>query len=195
MSGPIKKNKTFFFFDFEKQRDTSSGQTVATMPTDMQRAGDFSQTMTFDQNGNLAPVAIYNPFSIDPSGNRAPFPNNKIPASMMDSVAKNLLAYFPEPNIQGDAGTNYNNYRKNVQSDYSAYQFDIRGDHQFNDNNRINVRYSRGHSVNPTSDTFVNDSYLYKTDSHNAVVDYNWSISPQLGWIWPLRRASPIIPT
>jgi len=180
VSGPIRKNKTFFLFDFEKQRDIGSSQVVATMPTDLQRSGNFSQTMTFDENGNLAPVAIYNPFSIDANGNRTPFPNNTIPANLLDKVAKNLLAYFPEPNVQGDAGTNYNNYRKNVQSSLSAYQFDIRSDHQFNDNNRIGLRYSRGHAINPTSDTYVDDAYVYKTDVHNAVVDYNWTISPRL---------------
>ena len=180
ISGPIRKNKTFFLFDFEKQRDIGSSQVVATMPTDLQRSGNFSQTMTFDENGNLAPVTIYNPFSIDSNGNRTPFPNNIIPTTMFDSVAKNLLAYFPEPNVTGDAGTNYNNYRKNVGSTLSAYQFDIRGDHQFNDNNRIGIRYSRAHSVNPTSPTYVDDGYLYKTDVHNAVVDYNWTISPRL---------------
>jgi Carboxypeptidase regulatory-like domain/TonB dependent receptor len=180
VSGPIKRNKTFFLFDFEKQRDIGSGQAVGTMPTDLQRNGDFSQTMTFDENGNLAPVTIYNPFSIDANGNRQPFANNMIPANLFDKVAKNLLAYFPMSNVQGDAGTNYNNYRKNVQSSLSAYQFDIRGDHQFNDNNRIGLRYSRGHAINPTSTTFVDDAYVYKTDVHNAVVDYNRTINPRI---------------
>jgi len=180
VSGPIKKNKTFFLFDFEKQRDIGSGQTVATMPTDLQRSGDFSQTYTYDENGNLAPVTIYNPFSIDADGNRQPYAGNKIPANMIDKVAKNLLAYFPEPNVTGDAFTNYNNYRKNVQSTLSAYQFDIRGDHQFNDNNHLGLRYSRGHAINPTDVSFVDDAYLYKTDVHNAVVDYNWTINPRL---------------
>jgi hypothetical protein len=180
ISGPIRKNKTFFLFDFEKQRDIGSSQTVGTVPTDLQRAGDFSQTYTFDQNGNIAPVTIYNPFSIDANGNRTPFPNNRIPASMLDPVAQKLLAYFPEPNVQGDALTNYNNYRRNVQSSTSAYQLDIRGDHQFNENNHLGLRYSRAHADSPTGETFVDDSYLYKTDVHNAVVDYTWTISPRL---------------
>jgi hypothetical protein len=180
ISGPIKKNKTFFLFDFEKLRDIGSSQAVATFPTDLQRSGNFSQTYTFDQNGNLAPVTIYNPYSIDANGNRLPFPNNVIPASMFDTVAKNLLAYFPEPNVQGDAYTNYNNYRKNVQSSTSGYQFDIRGDHQFNDNNHLGLRYSRAHAINPTETTFVDDSYVYKTDVHNAVVDYTWTINPRI---------------
>ena len=70
---------------------------------------------------------------------------------MIDGVAKNLLAYFPAPNVPGDAGTNYNNYRKNVQYSTSAYQFDGKLDHQFNDNNRLALRYSRLHSISPTA--------------------------------------------
>jgi hypothetical protein len=180
ISGPIKKNKTFFLFDFEKQRDISSSQVVATVPTDLQRAGDFSQTMTYDQDGALAPVTIFDPRTIDADGNRQPFANNKIPGYRIDPVAAKLLAYFPAANVSGAAGTNYNNYRKNVQSNLSAYQFDIRGDHQFNDSNRIGLRYSRGHSLSPTSVALVDDSYQYQTDVHNAVVDYNWTISPRL---------------
>ncbi len=180
ISGPIKKNKTFFLFDFEKQRDVGSGQVVGTVPTALQRGGDFSQTMTLDEDGNLAPVVIYDPRSIDANGNRQPFAGNIIPSDRFDPVAKKLLAFFPEPNVQGDPGTNYNNYRKNVQSSFSAYQFDVRADHNFNDNNHLGLRYSRSHSINPTSVSFVDDAYTYKSDVHNAVADYTWMISPRL---------------
>src|SRR3954451_1320213 len=66
ISGPIIKNKTFYLFDFEKLRDIGSHQVVATVPTELQRAGDFSQTRTFDDNGNLVPVTLYNPFAVNP---------------------------------------------------------------------------------------------------------------------------------
>ena len=74
-----RRNKTFFLFDFEKLRDIGSNQVVATVPTALQRAGDFSQTQTFDNDGNLAPVTIYNPRAVAADGTRQPFPNNKIP--------------------------------------------------------------------------------------------------------------------
>ncbi|HXI38393.1 MAG TPA: TonB-dependent receptor [Bryobacteraceae bacterium] len=180
VSGPIRKNKTFFLFDYEKQRDIGSSQTVATFPTDLQRSGDFSKTLTFDENGNLAPVTIYNPFAVSADGTRQPFANNVIPPTMIDKVAKNFLSLIPEPNVTGDAGTNYNNYRKNVQSTFSAYQFDARIDHQFNDNNRLGLRYSRLSNNAPTQATFIDDSYVYKTDVHNAVVDYNWTVNPRI---------------
>jgi hypothetical protein len=194
VSGPIKKNKTFFLFDFEKQRDIGSSQTVATFPTDLQRGGNFSQTQTFDENGNLAPVTIYNPFAVAADGTRQPFANNIIPPSMIDKVAKNFLALIPEPNVAGDAGTNYNNYRKNVQSTFSAYQFDGRVDHQFNDNNHLGLRYSRLSNSAPTQATFIQDAYLYKTDVHNAVVDYNWTVNPRIVYTGRLALDLAIAP-
>jgi hypothetical protein len=179
ISGPIRKNKTFFLFDFEKLRDIQSGQTTATFPTALQRTGDFSQTQTFDDNGNLVPVTIYNPFAVDANGVRQPFANNKIPINMIDKVANNFLAYIPLPNVQGDV-LNQNNYRRNVQSTISQYQLDGRVDHQFNDSNRLSLRYSKLQNTNPTTETFVDDSYVYKTGVHNAVVDYNWTVNPRI---------------
>ena len=180
ISGPIKKNKIFYLFDYERQRDIGSGQTTGTFPTDLQRGGNFSQTMTFDANGNLAPVTIYNPFSISPSGIRTPFPGNIIPPSMLDPVAKALEAYMPEPNVTGDAGTNYNNYRKNVQSTFSQYQLDGRVDYQINDRNRLGARYSYLNNVAPTQATFVDDAYTYSQQSDNAVLQYDWTINPRI---------------
>jgi len=180
ISGPIKHNKAFFLFDFEKQRDITSGQAVGTFPTDLQRGGNFSQTMTFDANGNLAPVTIYNPFSISPSGVRTPFPGNIIPASMLDPVAKALEAYMPEPNVTGDAGTNYNNYRKNVATDFSQYQLDGRVDYQINSSHRLGARYSYLNNSAPTQTTFVDDAYTYTQQSDNAVLEYDWTVNPRI---------------
>ena len=180
VSGPIKRNKAFFLFDYERQRDVGSGSATGTFPTDLQRQGNFSQTNTFDDNGNLVPVVIYNPFSIDKDGNRQPFANNIIPANLLDPVAKNLLAYFPEPNVTGDAGTDYNNFFRNTPRNSDQYQLDSRVDFQINDNNRLGARYSRLHSNDPGAVTYIADRSTSFQASHNAVLDYNWTVSPRL---------------
>ena len=52
IGGPIKKNKTFLFADFESVIASNPVNIVATVPTAAQINGDFSQAMTYDQNGN-----------------------------------------------------------------------------------------------------------------------------------------------
>ena len=180
VSGPIKRNKTFFLFDFEKLRHLGSSQVVATFPTALQRGGDFSQTRTFDDDGNIAPVTIYDPRTVTEDGTRQPFPNNVIPTNRIDPVAKNFLAYIPLPNVPTASATNYNNYRRNVESNTSQYQLDAKVDHQFNQNNRGAIRYSRLHNESPTQETFIGDSYLYRTDVHNAVMDYTSTFTPSM---------------
>src|SRR5579871_6718733 len=48
IGGPIKKNKTFFFFDYERDRNTSPGTVTTSVPTDLQKQGNFSQTFNPD---------------------------------------------------------------------------------------------------------------------------------------------------
>src|SRR6266851_1848723 len=84
--GPIWRSKKLFFFGgYEGLRQGSPTTSVVSLPTTLERAGDFSQS--FNSNGSLS--AIFNPFSTrpNPSGSgyvRDAFPNNRIPASAMD---------------------------------------------------------------------------------------------------------------
>ncbi len=96
-------------------------------------------------------------------------------------VAKKLLAYFPRTERAGRRGHQLQQLIAEMSSPATpAISSTSACDHNFNDNNHLGVRYSRGHYINPVGETFVDDSYLYKTDVHNAVVDYNWTISPTL---------------
>ena len=179
ISGPIKKNKTFFLFDFEKQRDNGSSSVLSSFPTSLQRTGNFSQTNTYNDNGDIVPVTIYNPFTADADGNRQPFANNVIPPSLIDPVARNFLQWIPQSNVSGDA-LNLNNYQRNVSNTLSQYQLDARVDHQFNDKHHLGLRFSKLHSISRTSETYVEDAYLYTTDVHNVVLDHSWTISPRM---------------
>jgi hypothetical protein len=74
LGGPILKNKLFFFVDYQGQRfDHPASSSPLTLFTPAERQGDFSQLLT--EQG----IQLYNPFQLDASGNRTPFPNNQIP--------------------------------------------------------------------------------------------------------------------
>jgi len=70
IGGPIIKNKTFFFFDYEGLRATTMGTYQAGVPSDAERAGDFGEVCAaqggdFDTNGlcTVAAGQIWDPYS------------------------------------------------------------------------------------------------------------------------------------
>ena len=97
LGGPIRHNKTFFFVGYEGLRQLTGSVTTLTVPTQLQRNGDFSQT--FNAQGALIP--IYDPSTTKTVGGvvtRTQFPGNVIPAGEQDSVALKILNYYPLPN-------------------------------------------------------------------------------------------------
>ncbi len=80
IGGPIFKNKTFFFADFETVISSNPVNIVATVPTAAQINGDFSQAMTYDPNGNPVQNQIFDPLQIDPDPYTRPaYTNNTDP--------------------------------------------------------------------------------------------------------------------
>src|SRR3954465_7808691 len=121
VGGPIIKNKTFFFVDFEKIRQQDPTNLEGIVPTALERAGDFSQSPA-NSNG------IYNPFACTPSGDscvRDPFPGNKIPAADMNTIGQAILNLYPQPNIP-DAAFPDPNWRKVIISNDPGWQFDVK---------------------------------------------------------------------
>lgn len=180
IGGPIKKNKTFFFFDYEKDRNTSPGTVTTSVPTDLQRKGDFSQT--FNADGSLQ--QIFNPFNqacVQQNCTRVPFAGNLIPASAMNSIGKNLINLYPEPNTAGDPVTGLNNFTAKLIYPNPAYQLDIKIDHNFSDSNRMSGRYSRGITTSYTPDPFLAPQVSYYRNNEVALVD-TWTISPRTLW-------------
>lgn len=140
--GPIIRNRTFIFGAYEGLRQATGGQLFLTVPTDLQRKGDFSQT--FQQDGSL--YQIFDPFTTkqnaDGSFSRLPFPGNVISPNRFDPVAQNLLKYFPEPNLPGDPITHANNYLSQAGFHNSTNLYLFRLDHNINDKQRIFARIS-----------------------------------------------------
>ncbi|MCI0352956.1 MAG: TonB-dependent receptor [Acidobacteriales bacterium] len=100
-----QRDKLFFFWSQEfLPRSEPQGQIRRTVPTALERQGDFSQT--FDTNGRLIQI-------LDPANNRRPFPGNVIPADRIDAGGQALLNVFPLPNIDNPLNT-YNYVYQNV---------------------------------------------------------------------------------
>ena len=141
LGGPIFKNKTFFFVDYQGTRIRESQTFISTVPTGAERTGDFSDLLGTDGQGNIT-GQIYDPLTTDLVTNeRTPFPGNIIPpcvqgtrrsatgGSCLDPAALNVMNLFPEPNIPG-AGT-ANNFLYNPVASNNQDSFDVRLDHQW----------------------------------------------------------------
>jgi hypothetical protein len=143
LGGPIRKNKTFFFVNYERTSSKSPTSTSSSVPTALERNGDFSDTRFSD--GKL--ITIYNPFSTykDSSGTikRNPFAGNAIPGSMLDPVSLKALAYMPQPNaLPTNAFTNANNWYQAGNNLITSQQFGFKGDHSIGDSLRFSGRYN-----------------------------------------------------
>jgi hypothetical protein len=131
LGGPIVKDRTFFFVDYQGLR-INQGQTyVSTVPSLKMRAGDFSEINR----------AIYDPLSPG-----TPFAGNIIPSNRFDPASRNILSQlYPEPNATGSrstTGQTINNYVINPVLQRQDNQFDVKLDHNVSSNNRAFVRYS-----------------------------------------------------
>jgi hypothetical protein len=153
VGGPIKKNKTFYFGNYEGTRIRQGITKVATEPTTAMRAGNFS----------ALPTIIYDPSTLSTAGGtavRGPFPGNIIPASEISPVSTNVLNLYPAPNGPGTSAANglYTSSPTKV-DDFS--QFTVRVDHRFDDNNTLFGRYS--YSQENRFDTF--DSFCASSNN------------------------------
>ena len=97
------KNKLFFFYAHEFRPATiaiNSGNVVQVrMPTALERAGDFSQSLN-NQGVPITPIMDYQ--------TGAPFPGNIIPATQLYAPGVAVLNQYPMPNLTQGPGQNYN---------------------------------------------------------------------------------------
>lgn len=176
--GPLRKDKTFFFADYEGLRERFARTNTMSVGTAAMRDGNFAGL-----------PAIADPLS------DAPFADNRIPATRIDSRSRTLMTYVPLPNLPGTgpAGT-INNYVTTIGNISDINRYGVRIDHKIGDRDTLwgNFNYSKG------SPYFVAQAYPaayghwsdggYQTENLNLT--HNHTFSPRtlnevrFGWLY-----------
>lgn len=176
LGGPVQKNKTFFFVDWQGTRLDQGVVRTSNVPTTVQRNGQFTQ-------------AIYDPNSTQTTGgfSRTQFTGNRIPLTLLDPATSAVLGRYPSPNVfSGGAEATTNNYRRIGNDKTAQDQFDTRIDRYFGMKHKIFARYAylRDDSLPATplpdgSGTFT-ATYISKTltRADSVVAEHTYIASP-----------------
>jgi hypothetical protein len=157
IGGPIVKDKTFFFGDYQGTRQLIARVRISTVPTLAQRGGNFSSSLGallfFQSNGSIGTTVTANPVNVtDTSGNtiqarvgqvfrpldHRAYVGNLIPTNTFDPVAASLLQRYPQPTSSSAA----NNFTLIGNEPDNQDQFDLRLDHRLTSNDQIFGRFS-----------------------------------------------------
>jgi hypothetical protein len=182
VGGPLAPIKSFYFLSVEGTRDRTATTRLAHVPTEAQRAGDFSDL----------PFPILDPIS------GAPFPGNQIPASRIDSTGARLAALYPLPNQPQDT----TNFGSSPIAPRTIWQVTTKTDHRLGMGRSLFARYSFVHD--DRDDPFPTPSANVpgfgtrtRDDTQNLAVGLNQSLSQRLfnelrvGWNRLARDVAP----
>ena len=162
LGGPIRKDKTFFFADYEAKRQRRGIPFNGFVPTEAMRNGDFTSDL-YGRPRAEGDQILYNPYSIvDPDNGRDPFkcddegsaitpnadgtqtggtPCNKIPQELINPITQQMMALYPlpTPGIAPDSGFNFESVPTRK---LDEAKFDIRLDHNFSSKDSVFARFS-----------------------------------------------------
>lgn len=198
LGGPIKKNKLFFFFNYEKILTNSAYPGYYTFPTAAMRQGNFS---------NPAFPQIYDPAtltSVNGQYERQPFSGNVIPSDRIDPVAAKIQSYLPMPNRPGL----YNNYYQQLVNTVREPRYFGRLDYNISSANRLtgSIKYQDDLNFSPAPTCpmdcvdgntegltgEITDVWTFGPSVVNELhLDYvrqgNWYVSPNIGQGFPQK--------
>jgi hypothetical protein len=191
LGGPATRSRksTFFFVNYQRVLISSPSPAPFTIPTTKMRRGDFSEL----------PAPVYDPLSIDSSGNRQPFPNSYIPPERWNPVGVNLLNFYPNPTSPGTSFNFFSNQALHV----SATDLSLKIDRSITDRNRLFGRFSlenwENRQPNYFGDIASPDANTAGNRDHSATLDDThsigtWLLHANLGYAFSGQRADPAAP-
>ncbi len=141
---PILRNKLFFFGDTQANRIVQGNPTTFTVPTALERQGNFSELLNPAINGTGIPIQLYQPGSAGGPGGTDKLScnnqNNVFCPGQIDSVAEGILQMYPTPNANN--GAVYNNYVENINTTNNTFQYDTRVDWDLSSRDQAFARFS-----------------------------------------------------
>ena len=181
-SNRIIKNKLFNFFSIEDWRVNTPGSLNLTVPTDLEKSGDFSQSL--NAAGGLR--TIYDPFTTVVNGGtvtRTPFPGNKIPSSQFDPDAVALLNDFWPANHAPSNLSGENNYLASEPNIFKYYSYLDRVDYNISEKWRLSGHYARYNTNNFGTNPTPNNSFLIQPTGsvrggNQVAADLVWTVNP-----------------
>ncbi len=139
---PIKKNKLFNFFAYEGWRTIQPLAVLNTLPTDLERTGDFSKSL----NTQGAQRTIFDPYTTVTNGSvvtRQPFAGNVIPSTRIDPTSRKVIGDLWKPNTLGTGPTQVNNFVTGYANRFKYWNFSDRVDWNISDRLKVFGRYNQ----------------------------------------------------
>jgi hypothetical protein len=166
IGGPIRRNHTFFFFNYEGNRQNQTVTQVGTVPLAAFWSGDFSSLLARN-------IALRDPLTTG----RPVFPGNIIPVTRLNPAALALRPYWPNPNQSGLS----NNLVQQEGSTATGDQFTIRVDHTLPHNQTLMLRYTQA-GTNSFSPAIAGDG-------SNGLLSPRHNYNGTIGWTAPFGAA------
>jgi Carboxypeptidase regulatory-like domain/TonB dependent receptor len=168
VGGPIRKDHTWFFANWESLREVTGFTSSGYAPTAAMFGGNFTALT----------AVIYDPQSYNSAtGTRTAFPGQIVPTQRINSVAKALLDYYLSGSSLAQKPSNiFANPRRTNSDD----QLGVRVDHAFSSKQQGFVRYlrERGDLVSPGLMPYTGSDYPLEADF--ATAQHTWTVTPAL---------------
>ena len=171
-SGPVVKDKLFFFYSQEWNKEIRGGTRSGSVPTLAERNGDFRNRRTLTNGTECSGPAI---------GNGRPGSDTQvIPQANFSAAGRLLTQLYPEPNRPWSAAQgNCNNWSVSLASPIDFREENARIDYNLNGSNKIFGRYTQDHWSNPAPISF--GAGLWGDDPYPTV---------ESSWTQPARQAA-----